>query len=155
MVATIDESDADLVLNFRWSASRCDQRAERYYAIGSVAQRTIYMHRIIMGEPIGLTVDHINGDGLDNRRCNLRIATRSQNNANRSTSPASSGFRGVYTERNRQRPIRYRAQVGKKPDLFRGPMRKTPIEAAHDYDAEALRRFGEFARLNFPSEQSS
>ena len=152
LVATVDESDEPLVGQRKWHVQPISRKAGGYYAVCGRRPKHAYMHRLLLDPGPGQEVDHINGDGLDNRRSNLRIATRSQNNANRDLPPGASGFRGVYIERTRHNPIRYRAQVGKEPNRFRGPLRKTPAEAAHDYDAEALRRFGQFARLNFPME---
>lgn len=63
---------------------------------GRGGQRCIYLHRLLMAPPKGLVVDHINGDGMDNRRENLRVVTRAQNAQNRKTVRASSGVRNVY-----------------------------------------------------------
>jgi hypothetical protein len=58
-------------------------------------QSNILMHRLIMGAPDRLTVDHIDGDGLNNTRSNLRLATDSQNGGNMRVVKSSSGFKGV------------------------------------------------------------
>lgn len=63
------------------------------------------MHRLIIGAKTGEIVDHINGDGLDNRRCNLRVVTHSQNMQNRrgAASHSKTGVRGVYFEARKRR----------------------------------------------------
>lgn len=106
----------------------------------------MYLHRLIMGEPEGLEVDHRNGDGLDNRRQNLRVATHAQNLANQRLSAANtSGFKGVSFDRTRpNKPwAAYIKHGGRK--LFLG-RHETREAAAAAYDAKARELFGEFAR---------
>lgn len=93
-------------------------------------------------------VDHINRDKADNRWCNLRIATRSQNSANVALSArrSTSGYLGVTFDKSREK---WRAQIrlaGRKVNLGRY---NDPVEAAKVYDAAAEREFGQFAELNF------
>lgn len=95
-------------------------------------------------------VDHINRDKLDDRWCNLRLATRSQNSANVALRRHStSGFIGVTFDKPRNK---WRAQIridGRKVNLGRYV---TAEEAARVYDAATLKEFGEFAELNFGSD---
>jgi len=111
------------------------------------------MHILITGYKIGRRVDHINGNGLDNRRSNLRIATSQQNNRNRKICNLNtSGFKGVRLDRNK-----WRADIridGKRKNLGRFV---NPEAAAAAYDEAARKYFGEFATLNFPKsgEQSA
>ncbi len=119
----------------------------RPYAVAHVG-RTIYLHRLVMAAPEGVEVDHVNGNPLDNRRANLRLATRSQNAANRPSYRGSSRFKGV-CRANTQSP-RWRAWI-----LFEGKSRylgsyHSEDEAARAYDAAAYEQWGEFAHLNFP-----
>lgn len=81
--AVIDAADAPTVLSYPWvSISTPGRRA--VYAMRRMKQRTVLMHRVILSAiESSLHVDHIDGDGLNNRRSNLRLATRSQNLANR------------------------------------------------------------------------
>jgi hypothetical protein len=114
-------------------------------ANGMSDSRSIFMHRQIMQPPDGLVVDHINGNGLDNRWCNLRICTQRQNTHNRRRMRRSSRFVGVSRHQNK-----WRASIccdGK--DHYLG-LFDDEIEAAKARDRETLRLFGEFAYLNFP-----
>lgn len=106
-----------------------------------------YLHRFIM-EPTGnLVVDHINGDGLDNRRENLRICTSVQNTYNsKSNVNSTSDYKGVciIKENKFMSQIRFEG-LNKVLGYF-----TNEIEAAKAYDRKALELFGEFAYLNFP-----
>ena len=110
-------------------------------------RKNVYLHRLIMNAPSDVTVDHVNRDGLDNRRCNLRLATQSQNNANKENKRDE--YRGVYrTKSGRfQAKISDRTKASKCKSL--GTF-TTQTAAASAYDAAALEKFGEFAQLNFP-----
>jgi hypothetical protein len=104
------------------------------------------MHRFLIGEA-GLYVDHRNGDGLDNRRANLRSATNSQNQANRGKSKRNkSGFKGVYFHKPAQK---FLASIQFEGKLRHLGLFADPIEAAKAYDAAALEYFGQFAKTNF------
>lgn len=95
--AVIDAADAPLVSGVNWNA--CEQK-HGVYAVRQERragkQIAIRMHRLIMQAPDGMQVDHINGDGLDNRRANLRLASHTENNRNtRTPINNTSGFKGV------------------------------------------------------------
>lgn len=105
--------------------------------------------RLIMGEPAGLLVDHKNGDTLDNRRENLRLATRQQNRTNTGIQQNNtSGYKGVYRSGSlwsASITVNYRkVSLGSYLD---------PEDAAKAYDVAALKYFGEFAKTNFPLEE--
>jgi len=143
--AIIDAADVPLVEGFNWCAV-CPGR--KFYAArgkkvnGKIKQ--ILMHRVIMNTPNKMETDHINGDGLDNRRVNLRIATTSQNQMNRGA-PATntSGFKGVaWYERDKK----WRAQITNNGSRWWLGDFDTP-EAAHSaYVAASELLHGEFAR---------
>lgn len=106
------------------------------------------MHRLILGTSVGMEVDHVNGDGRDNRRVNLRLATHSQNMANqrKRRDGISSRYKGVWYERRRKRPWRAKIKVrGRQVNLG---YFETEEEAAYAYNLAALEHFGGFARLN-------
>jgi hypothetical protein len=103
------------------------------------------MHRIILNTPDGMETDHINLNRLDNRRCNLRICTKSQNRKNYSKrSDNTSGFKGV-TKNNRN----WRAHINKDGESINLGTFKTKEMATRAYDEAARKYHGEFARVNF------
>jgi hypothetical protein len=106
------------------------------------------LHRIIMDCPANMTVDHINGNTMDNRRSNLRLATQSQNQMNRgSCRGSSSRYKGVS---HHKLTDKFTAQIrvdGKKRHLG---LFVSEEEAARAYDVAAIEAFGEFARPNLP-----
>jgi len=97
----------------------------------------------------GLVVDHINCDGLDNRRANLRLATRQQNKCN--SRPSSHGgtsrYKGVWWEKDKRK---WRAAVGFNGKIKHLGAFDNEIEAAKARDAAAKKYHGQFAWLNFP-----
>lgn len=147
-VAVIDAADADAVRPYLWQARR---DGETWYAITSVTvgyqrRETVLMHRLILGNPPGDS-DHWDGDGLNNRRSNLRPATRSQNVANSGVPKHNtSGFKGV----QRTRSGRWHARIRLNSHWHCLGTFDTPEEAARAYDTRAQQEFGDFARLNFP-----
>lgn len=138
-VALVDDKDYERFMAMgKWQVSLCGGRL--YAARGH--QR---MHRLLIDAPL---VDHINGNGLDNRRANLRPATGTQNNANSRRSRANtSGYKGVSLYR---RTGRWRAYLGTRPREVHLGYFDTPEQAARAYDAAATQAWGEYARLNFP-----
>lgn len=148
LFALVDEADLPLLGGRKWHAHPCQRKSGGFYASASRGRNgTIYMHRIILSAREGHLVDHVNGDGLDNRRCNLRIATKSQNLINR-VAENPSGYRGVSLTPHG----RWKAKVTLHRQAYRFPGSfGTSEEAARAYDEMALRYHGEFARLNFPT----
>lgn len=110
-VAVIDAADVPLVEGFNWCAKvgkntiyakRADYTKPKML--------TVLMHRVIAETPDGMDTDHADGDGLNNRRANLRVATPSQNNKNqRIRADNTSGFKGVSWFKPHGR---WRAQIG-------------------------------------------
>jgi hypothetical protein len=99
----------------------------------------IKMHRFILGCPSSLEVDHINGNGLDNRKDNLRYATRLQNGRNVNVVRSKSGFKGVRFEKGAWRADINGKYIGRFNDI---------LSAAIAYDTEAVKNYGEFAKTN-------
>ena len=141
-VALIDDGDFELLSRFTWHAQNI---RGRWYAMRKTSRRADYrsigMHNEIMG---ALEIDHRNGNGLDNRRENLRRATRSQNIANSKLHlDNTSGTKGVYWDKATQK---WRAQIGfnyRVIQLGRFADKKEAIRARREAQ-QAM--FGEFAR---------
>lgn len=153
----IDAADAEKVLPFKWTTMKnCKPRRDMFYARRTIRlengkQKTVLLHRFILDAPPGFEVDHINGDSLDNRRCNLRLATRSQNTCNIQYLNNSTGFRGVIPPKKGLRK-RFQAQIRCEGIKYWLGNHDTAEAAARAYDAKAIELHGEFAALNFPDE---
>lgn len=144
-VALVDDEDYERVTSAgRWRALPNSNNENRVYAVHDGARgKTVRLHNFLTGWPL---TDHINGNSLDNRRVNLRPATKSQNGANRVIGVNNaSGFKGVHLDRNR-----WRAVVRLDGRLVSLGYHPTAEDAARAYDAAALEHFGEFACVNFP-----
>lgn len=146
-VATIDAVDVPLIDGSNWSALTSSRRkavyAVRVRQSGGV-QKMLLMHRVILGVDC-LDVDHIDGDGLNNRRANLRRCTRGENNLNVGLrSDNKSGFKGVFFD---ARSGRWRSEITRDGKSKYLGLFDTPDEAAAAYAAAAPVVHGSFARL--------
>lgn len=153
-VAVVDDEDAALS-RFKWHAyearfpdgSRRNVYASRGVRLPDGRWTQVQLHRVILGAPAGIDVDHIDHDGLNCRRSNLRLASESQNGANQQRGRANrSGFKGVH----RRSATRWRAVIRISGTLRHVGQFATAEEAARAYDAAASAAFGMFACLNFP-----
>lgn len=144
----VDDADLPYLSSFKWYRKPAPRNT---YALTSInmgrnKSRKLLMHRMLLGQPAGQLVDHINGDGLDNRRENLRLCTRGQNNANvPAQAISSSQYKGVTRSLWRARGC----VDGRSVNLGD---HETEEAAARAYDAWAMEAHGEFAWLNFPPE---
>jgi len=151
LVALVDDEDSDLAsLSFHAHKGKGDY----YYAVhreGSGARERLWLHNEVMERMIGRKledgelVDHINRDKLDNRRRNLRIATRSQNEANK-----AKGSRGVsrYKGVTRTKNGRWKAEITvESTRIYLGTF-DSEREASEAYNQQAIDSFGEFATIN-------
>lgn len=147
--AVVDAADWPLVCGYRWYAFSGPWTTYARARIGtqdSGRRRYAYLHRLLLGAGVGEQVDHIDHDGLNNRRANLRIATCSQNAGNsRRRSDNKSGYKGVS----------WYARSGKWWACIRrdGKTRhlgyfSDPWDAAMAYNVAAREVFGEFAYVN-------
>lgn len=150
--ALVDLEDWPIVAAFGWYARRGQKGG--LYAVSNQkvrgnhqSQYTLRMHRLLTNPPPGQDVDHRNGDGLDNRRSNLRPCTNPENQQNTGPRGGASRFKGVSWDRRKQKwRVAFRA-LGEH--RFVGNF-SDEEDAARAYDAAILRICPEFARLNFP-----
>lgn len=143
LTAWVSACDADKVSGYSWSAG---QRGGRIYPQAKINDKTVLMHSLLIGVPDGQCVDHVDGDTLDNRRHNLRLATKSQNGANRGK-PASntSGYKGVSWHKASQK---WKAQITVNGQTIYLGVHSTPEAASLAYDEAALEHFGPYALPN-------
>ena len=150
MRALVDTEDFDELNRYNWTArpTRLKGRVVWYADRKLRGQsRTISMHIQVMGTfSTGKHVDHRNGNGLDNRRSNLRVTTRSRNGANRAKQPGtSSRYKGVSWHEYQGK---WRAELRSLGKRLLCSYHGSEEEAALAYNAAALRAFGEFAKVN-------
>jgi len=147
-VALVDDEDFEFLSQWKWSIQK--KPHDKYYARTSIKingkWRRVTMHRMILRPQNGRITDHINNNGLDNRRCNLRCCNQSQNLQNRTNQPHSSRFKGVSWVANRKRWLAAICVEGKRINLGRFIGED---EAAKAYDRAAKCHFGSFANTNF------
>ncbi len=148
--AVIDDEDYDWLAKWKWHAH---QYCGRWYALRTVylgggrkhrENRIIRMHREILNTPQGMETDHANGNGLDNRRSNLRICTRSQNAANRKVN--KSGYKGVHLHKQTGK---WHPRIKVNYESISLGLFENQKDAARAYDKAARHYFGQFARTNF------
>ena len=140
-MAIVDDADFDEINGHKWYAQK--GYGGTWYACrssGPAASRvSILMHRQIMCATQGMDVDHINRNGLDNRRMNLRLCTRSQNIGNAKIGGRNkTGFKGVYW--NKEKGV-FHAQIKVNCKTRHVGFFKTAIEASMAYQREALKAF--------------
>ncbi|MCJ7676076.1 MAG: HNH endonuclease, partial [Sedimentisphaerales bacterium] len=150
--AKVDPADYKRLRGYEWLVKK---RRKNFYALRhSVSGKTgkeslIYMHQEIIEVPEGMVIDHINRDGVDNRRANLRAATHSQNMCNRRKrlGTTHSKYRGICW---RKKDRKWQAKIGfEKKRIHLGTF-SNEIDAAKAYDRAARKYHGEFASPNFP-----
>lgn len=144
-VALIDDSDDDIVSQYEWCAHK---KRNVYYATTNIpGLGQISMHRLIMQPKSGEQIDHIDHNGLNNQRNNLRFCTVRQNAMNRrkgtGNRPFTSKFKGVSKHGSY-----WSAKIYIKPKTKCLGLFKTEKEAAEAYNTAALTHFREFAKLN-------
>lgn len=144
-LAQVDEEDFAFVQQWSWRAQRAGHG--EWYAVCR-ERPGVLMHRDILGSDVssGLFVDHVNGDGLDNRRSNLRPCTNAQNMMNqRKRAGCSSMFKGVCLDTGKGLWVASIHMDGIKRNLG---FFQSEHDAARAYDQAAEKLFGEFALTN-------
>ena len=144
-MALIDEADYDSIRHWKWSSCRKRHTFVVYRGVlQDGRQRRIYLSRFITQTAPALFVDHKNGDGLDNRRENLRLCRIVENNRNRQRmqSTNTSGFRGVWYQKQNGNWCASMSVNNRHVHIGSFP---TPEEAAAAFREAATKQYGEFA----------
>jgi len=142
--AIIDDDDYERINQFKWHAMKTDHKIyARRGHLGKVSY--LLMHRMVTVAKPGVMIDHINGNGLDNRKGNLRVCNPLQNSRNRyKFQKATSVYKGVHWHTKNKK---WRAVIKDKKHVHLGCF-DSEIEAALAYNQAAIKYFGEFANLN-------
>lgn len=158
----IDSRDKDLLSAFKWRAFATNKKKQKYYCVAWIGHTPLYLHRMILNAPEGMVVDHINGNGLDCRRKNMRICTQAENAQN------SHGWAKRLSQHSFEHPVykgvwrisRHKSNhtgriwearlCWEKKQRYIGAF-DLPELAAMAYDDWARCFHGRFARLNFPN----
>lgn len=141
----IDDDDFSLISEFTWYHNPEGYALTRKTIGGK--RTSIWMHRLIMDAQAGEKIDHIDGDGLNNQRANLRFASAAENMYNRrKNKDASSKYKGVTLVRKTNHWIAGLNYEGKRVYIGYFAIEE---DAARAYDQKARELFGEFARTNF------
>lgn len=153
LFALVDDEDFEYLNQFKWSAVK---DGKTYYAVRNFTMSKnkrvfIKMHRLILGltNP-EIQGDHIDHNGLNNQRCNLRACINLENQRNRrKRENAKSKYKGVYEGKKGKKGITWRARIWVNGKNIGSGVFKSEIEAAKKYDEMAKFYYGEFANLNF------
>lgn len=145
----IDADDVGRVTKHQWYFSGSSTHK---YLFSEICGVRIYLHRFIANAITGQTVDHANGNTIDNRKKNLRLCTQAENSRNlrkrligKPDTHYTSQYRGVSFRKDRQR---WTAHIGTKKERWCLGCYETEKEAAAAYNAAARKRYGLFATLN-------
>jgi hypothetical protein len=145
--AIVDEEDFEYLSQWKWYVSKTGY-AHRNTKRSGGGQKTIRMHRQIVGAEPGEVVDHINHDILDNRRSNLRKCTNRQNQYNSRVRPSNKlGIKGIHIFSNREYPVwsRFHVQIQVNRNKIHLGYFRTIREAVDIYNDASRIYFGEFA----------
>lgn len=143
-MALVDDEDFEVLSRHKWHYAAAGYACWREYS--GQKSKVHFMHRYILNAKPGMTIDHINGNSLDNRKSNLRICSQQQNVWNmKKPRHNTSGYKGVSWDKERKRWAAY-IKINKKK-IYLG--RFMSIKAAKEaYNKAAIKLYGEFARIN-------
>jgi len=144
LFATVDAADYKEIRKHRWSVLRVGTKV---YAQTLIHGRHVLMHRFLLRPRKGYQVDHIDSNGLNNCRSNLRVCTAGQNQANRRPRGGSSRFVGVWRRRDR-----WVAEIRHRGRRYSLGCYADEVEAAKARDRKAVELHGVYAYLNFPED---
>lgn len=152
----VDDENYEELVKHKWHIIKGHNT---FYVVRSICksgiQKRLWMHRVILNSPKKKYVDHINGNGLNNQKRNIRICTKRQNSRNRKSATGShSKYLGVCLHRRKIHNHKYwTAHIrSSKKLIWIGSYpytRQGEINAAKAYDKKAKQLFGKFANLNF------
>lgn len=145
--ALVDDDIFPKLNKFKWHFTNGYATTDRYLGKikGKYKSAIIKMHRLVLNAPFDLLVDHINGNKLDNRRENIRVCTKAQNEVNKPKRKGNykSQYKGVAYSENRRKHWMTRVA-----GIFVGYF-NDEIEAAKAYDKKVFELYGKYAKLNF------
>jgi len=153
-VALVDDEDFEFLSQWSWLAYKTNggdiwyavRRERKNEIVGT--RKNVCMHRVILSAPHDSYVDHIDRDGLNNQRDNLRLCTMSENKMNQKIRKDNrSGYKGV----SKLKHGRFVARITINKKLLHLGTFDDPKAAAKAYDRMAVKSYGEFANLNFKS----
>lgn len=149
-IALVDDEDYESLSIRKWWVNADGYAITR--ARRGRGSPMVLMHRLLLCPPANLQVDHINGNRLDNRRCNLRLCNTAQNNQNMrpGAREGSSRFKGVHWHKEARK---WCATIKGKDRRYNLGLFPNEEDAARAYDRKAAELFGEFFRPNLPEEQ--
>lgn len=147
-IALVDDEDFEKINRHKWHVLKTKNN---WYAVTKEKnnrkhRKSFLLHRVVLNAPVGLQVDHKDGNGLNNQKENLRLCSLAQNHQAFQTKSknSTSRFRGVRFKKNA-----WDAQIKTKGKSFHLGCYKTEEDAARAYDKKARELFGEFAATNF------
>lgn len=137
----IDAEDKAVVEGHAWRSHPNGGGA--VYASTRIGEKTMYLHRLIMNDPAGLVIDHIDGDGLNCRKINMRVCSSEQNSQNRRSHKKA--FKGIYLDKGRSV---WRVQVNANGERHRVNSIPTREDAVRIYNELSATLHGEFSCPN-------
>lgn len=152
MFALVDDEEFEELSKYSWQVVKAPKATALFYAVRNNPNGKpfrIQMHNHIMKLEKGFIVDHLNGNGLDNRKANFRICTEKENCYNKPSRGGSSIYKGVYYQKSVNK---WASQLKKDYKTYKLGYYENEIEAALAYDKLAREFYGNTVRLNFPEE---
>lgn len=151
--ALIDRDDLEKISKYRWVARASKERTYVQHIINRKDGKyhALHLHRLIMDAPSNMMVDHINGNGLDNRKCDLRVCTHAQNQRNGNKKRKNgTKYKGISLHKSQYNgPQRWEAFISFNGKKIHAGIFLKEEDAATAYNITALRYFREYSKLNY------